>query len=260
MSLHNSATRYSTGVNTISVPAQQQNQHGSITPYALVTVVLMSVLLFVVYHIASGDRQPGLEELLEENRFLRSELDVFVARNESREARLAVLERETEVVRQANRLLREEEAERQAQINQLQTEVDFFSRLAGTGGQQAGLAVHQLELMPTGSERVFRFTLTLTQNIQRASIISGKASLDVEGILEDRPVTLYWAQLAEGFAADNSFRFKYFQQLEGYLTLPESFDPTRLVVSLDVKGQRKPVTRTFDWIELNIQSGIDTED
>jgi hypothetical protein len=219
--------------------------------------VLLSALLFVVYQLASSKVPPGYEELEKQNRFLRQELDLLAERNANSQARLAVLEQETEVVRKANRLLREEEAGRQAEINRLRTELDFYSRLAGTGGEQTGLAVYQVELTRTDSPQVFRFILTLTQNIRRASIVSGKASLDVEGTLEDRPVTLYWSQLTEGTTIDNAFRFKYFQQLEGYLTLPESFSPNRLIVSLDVKGQRKSLTSGFDWQDLLVESDVD---
>jgi hypothetical protein len=226
------------------------NQRGIALAELLVAVILAATLMFIAYQIIATRPDPTLDELKKENRFLREELDLLSERHADNQARLAVLERETEVVRGANRLLREEEADRQAEIAQLEAQLDFYSRLAGTGGEQTGLAVYQVELSTTESPRVFRFMLTLTQNIRRASIVSGKASLDLEGTLADRPVTLYWPQLNEGVASDRTFRFKYFQQLEGYLTLPESFSPTRLVVSLEVKGEPKPVTRAFDWQDM----------
>jgi len=166
----------------------------------------------------------------------------------------AVLEREADVLRQANRLLREEETARQAEFNTLQSELDFYRRLAGTGGAQTGLEVYRVELLATGSDRVFQFELTLTQNIRRASIVSGRARMDVEGTLDDRPVTLHWAQLSDGAAAEPAFRFKYFQQLEGYLALPEGFMPTRLLVTLEAKGQRNPVQRQYGWDALLSES------
>lgn len=244
-------------MQVIIVRPSQTNQRGIALTEIVLTILLLSALLFVVYQLATSKTPPGYADLEEQNQFLRQELDLLAERNANSQARLAVLERETEVVRKANRLLREEEAGRQAETNRLRAELDFYSRLAGTGGEQAGLAVYQVELTRTESPQVFRFILTLTQNIRRASIISGKASLDVEGTLENRPVTVFWSQLTEGTAIDNAFRFKYFQQLEGYLTLPESFSPNRLVVTLDVKGQRKPLTTGFDWQELLVESQVD---
>jgi hypothetical protein len=216
----------------------------------LLTVLIVSSLMFVVYQLAVSKVEPEVPELKDQAEFLGRELATVSRRYREAQARLTVLERETEVVRNANRLLRKEESQRQAELNLLQAELDFYRRLAGTGGEQTGLAVYEAELSATDSPMVFRYVLTLTQNIRRASIVSGKLKLDVEGTLDDRPVTLFWSQLSDGATAEPSFRFKYFQQFEGYLTLPENFGPTRLLVTLDVNGLRKPVSRAFDWKKL----------
>jgi hypothetical protein len=216
----------------------------------VLTVTIVSVLLFVVWQIASSKVEPDREELLSDIEFLSSELDSVNTRYKKIQAKQVVVEREADVIRKANRLMREQESERQAELSRLQSEIDFFRRLAGTGGTQEGLDVYLAQLFPTESGRVYRFILTLTQNIRRASIVTGKTRMDIEGILNDRPVTLYWSQVSDGQTPEPTFRFKYFQQLEGYLTLPEDFSPTRLLVTLDAKGQRKPVTRNYDWNEL----------
>lgn len=217
---------------------------------ALVTIAVASVLLFVVWQLAAGPADPPAADLQKDVSFLSDELHTVTQRLERTQARLAVLEREADVLRRANRLLREQESERQAELTSLQAELDFYRRLAGTGGTRTGLDVYQAELVATGSERVFQFILTLTQNIRRASIISGHARIDVEGTLDDRPVTLYWPQLGADDVPEPAFRFKYFQQLDGYLTLPETFIPTRLMVTLEEKGGKTPVQRSYDWSEL----------
>jgi hypothetical protein len=190
---------------------------------------------------------PKVTELQDQVDFLSGELGSVTDRLDRSRARLAVLERESEVMRRANDLLREQESERQAELNRLNAELDFYRRLAGTGGAQTGLDVYRVELTPTDSGRVYQFVLTLTQNIRRASIITGRARIDIEGVLGDRPVKLYWSEVSDGETPEPSFRFKYFQQLEGYLTLPENFSPTRLVVTLERKDHKEPVVRDFDW-------------
>ena len=74
--------------------------------------------------------------------------------------------------------------------------------------------------------------------------------LDVEGTLEDRPVTLNWPQVSDGDTPEPSFRFKYFQQLEGYLTLPDGFSPTRLLLTLETGERGQPARRGYAWNEL----------
>ena len=217
---------------------------------AAVTLLVGAVLMFVTWHLASRPVTPAVGQLQEEVDFLAGELEAMKARMVRLEARNTVLERESDVLRQANRMLREQESTRQAEINQQQSELDFFRRLAGTGGSQSGLDVYDVELLPTASAQVFQFVFTLTQNIRRASIVSGRVRIDVEGTLDDRPVTLYWSRVSDGETPEPSFSFKYFQQLEGYLTLPEGFEPTRLKLTLESEGSRDPVQRSFEWIDL----------
>lgn len=226
----------------------------SFTGAAAVTAAVVAVLLFITWQIASAPREPNADQVRKDARFLASELVAIKERLEREQARSAVLEREADVLRQANRLLRERESEHQAELNTLQSELDFYRRLAGTGGEQTGLDLYRAELVPTGSDRVFQFVLTLTQNIRRASIVTGRVRIDVEGTLADRPVTLHWSQLADGAAPEPAFRFKYFQQVDGYLALPEAFLPIRLVVTLEAKGQGNPVQRRFDWADLLVET------
>jgi hypothetical protein len=220
------------------------------TETMVLTIVVATVLLFIVWQLASTKIVPETKDLENEVRFLSGELETLKGRLERVQARLVVSEQEAEVIRQANRLLREHEGERQDELSHLQSELEFYRRLAGTGGSQDGLDVFQAEVIPTESDKVFQFVLTLTQNIRRASIITGRARMDIEGTMENRPVTLYWSQISDGETPEPSFRFKYFQQLEGYLTLPDGFSPIRLLVTLEAKGQRKPVIRKYSWLEL----------
>jgi len=220
----------------------------------VVTVAVAAALLFVTWQLASTPVETGTEDLQRNLDFVSSELQTLKRKLDRAQAREAVLQRETDVLRQANRLLREQETQRQAELNTLQAELDFYRRLAGTGGAQTGLDVYRAELLSTGSDRVFQYALTLTQNIRRASIISGRAQIDVEGTLEDRPVTLHWSQIG-GDEPEPAFRFKYFQQLEGYLALPQAFQPLRMVITLQAKGSRDPVQRSYDWSLLLVEPG-----
>ena len=216
----------------------------------LLTLAVTAVLLFVVWQLSTSRVAPATEELQQNLDFVAGELATIKQRLARLQARQVVVEREAEVLRQANRILRETESERQAELGRLQSELDFYRRLAGSGGAQSGLDVYRAEIVPTESRQVFRFILTLTQNIQRASMISGRVRIDIEGTLDNRPVNLRWAQISDGEAPEPAFRFKYFQQLEGYLVLPDGFDPLRISLTLESKNQRKPVVRTFDWANL----------
>ncbi len=216
----------------------------------VLTILVVSFLMIIVYQLASSRIEPDAEELEAQVAFLGKELATLSGSYERKQARLAVVAREAEVFREANRLLGSKESAHQSELNRMQAELDFYRRLAGTSGTQTGLAVYAVELVATDSDRVFQFLLTLTQNIRRAPVISGRARINVEGTLDDLPVTLNWSQVSEGSTPEPSFRFKYFQQIEGYLAMPHMFSPTRLRVILEVEGRDKLVLHAFNWADL----------
>ena len=117
----------------------------------VLTIVVTAVLLFIVWQLASTKIVPQTKDLENDVRFLSGELETLKGRLERVQARLVVSEQEADVIRQANRLLREHEIERQDELTRLQSELDFYRRLAGTGGSQTGLDVYRAEVIPTES-------------------------------------------------------------------------------------------------------------
>lgn len=191
-------------------------------------------LIYANYHVAAlqQDLQDALDEL------------------EAEKARTAIAEREADVVRQANDLLRASEREHQDEIASLQADLAFYRRLGGANGSQAPLAVHYLELQPTQSPQVYRIIFTLTQNLRWAAVISGRVQLGVDGIRDGVAVHLTEKQLLADSAEPLSFQFKYFQQLERLITLPEGFEPNQLSVRLRSASLRTPVEQSMQWQSL----------
>jgi hypothetical protein len=239
------------GQNPGQVPEPDQPRKSFRSRFYLLLKILLSLaILYAVHDISVRWAQPELEAKKVRIRALRAEVKELGRRVESSRVRQKVAERQVEVLRQANNLLRQEESNRQAEMQRLQGEVDFYQRLAGTSGSQEGLAVYQLELQTTSSPQVYRFVLTLTQNLRRSAIISGTASLELEGTRDDKAITLKWKDLSTDNAGRPEFRFKYFQQLDGYLTIPEDFQPERVRVTLKAKGSRQTPGRDFSWTDL----------
>ena len=199
-------------------------------------------LIYANYHVEAlqQDLQTALEQLDAEN------------------ARAAVAEREADVVRLANALLRASERKRQDKIASLQADLAFYRRLGGANGAQAPLAVHYLELQPTQAPRVYRIIFTLTQNMRWASVISGHVQLGVDGIRDGVAQHLTEKQLLAESAEPLKFQFKYFQQLEGLITLPEDFEASRLTIYLKSRSLSVPVEQSMDWQSLFNQAEIAT--
>jgi hypothetical protein len=175
----------------------------------------------------------------------RAELSELQDRVERLRQRNAVARRSDEVSRAANQALQETLAERDEEIAALRADVGFYERLVGGSAQRQGLAVHSLSLTPAG-DGAWRYTLTLTQNLKKASVSKGDITLRVDGVKEGKLSSLAWADLVQSSeAAPQPFSFRYFQQLEGSVMLPPGFTPHRVRVQLKSDGRQSE--QVFPW-------------
>ena len=212
--------------------------------------VMLGIFYFAKYFVA--------DELIYANYMveaLQQDLQAAIEKADAEDARATVAEREADVIRRANALLRASERGRQDEIAGLQADLAFYRRLGGANGSQAPLAVHYLELQPTQAPRVYRLVFTLTQNMRWASVISGRVHLGVDGIRNGVAQHLTEKQLLAESTEPLSFKFKYFQQLERLITLPEDFEASRLTIRLKSGSLSNPVEQSLEWQSLFNQPG-----
>jgi hypothetical protein len=170
------------------------------------------------------------------------------ARNDRLKQEVSTLRRSDQISREANRDLERTLAERDEEIAGLRADIAFYERFVGATGQRRGLSVHDLE-MRLQSGDVWQFTATLTQNLNRGAANTGRLTLGIEGTRNDRLEKLAWSGLRKlNNAPGLEYSFKYFQQVEGEVMLPEGFKPLRVTVRL-VPAGGSAVEQSFPWPE-----------
>ncbi|HET7126851.1 MAG TPA: DUF6776 family protein [Lysobacter sp.] len=173
---------------------------------------------------------------------------VQAARIAELEQRVATLSRSDQISREANRDLQSTLAERDEEIASLRADVAFYERFVGATGQRHGLAVHDLKLQAQDAQ-VWKFTATLTQNLNRGAVNSGRLTVSVEGSVGGRMQKADWATLRQQADAGGlPYSFKYFQQVEGDLLLPAGMKPVRVIVRAQ-PARGAAVEQSFTWAE-----------
>lgn len=159
--------------------------------------------------------------------------------------RIAVLERSEQVAKAALAELQQTLRDREEEIAGVRADLAFYGRLVG-GAKREGLAVHALSLKPVPDSRAWNFSATLTQNFKRGPEVTGKLTLTVSGVRNGVLETLEWKDLAQQpESAGIDYTFKYFQQVEGTIMLPEGFEPNRVRASAVGDGGRSE--QEFSW-------------
>lgn len=163
---------------------------------------------------------------------------------------VVTLRRSDQISRSANTELQATLAERDEEISGLRADIDFYEHLVGATGQRRGLSVHDA-VFAAEKGGSWRYTVTLTQNLNRAVISKGELRLSIEGVSAGRLRTLDWNALRQietapvDQARGQAFSFRYFQQLEGSIVLPKGFTPQRVHVQLHADGAT--VEQAFAW-------------
>lgn len=215
------------------------------TPWSLVLIAAVAAsLLFGVWGLWTGLRGSGVAGEDPAERIARLEQEV------------TTLARSDQISREANLKLQGTLAERDEEIAALRADVAFYERFVGATAQRRGLTVHELRLVP-GVERVWHYTATLTQNLNRDAASEGELRMTVEGTRDGQLQQLDWDDLRQREDAPPlPYSFRYFQQVEGDIVLPAGFTPTRVTVRLQPQGGRA-VEQSFPWTEATGRSTPD---
>lgn len=208
-------------------------------------VVLALVLIGAAFWLGSYIAVPEAVQLRDQTRKLEVESKKNGKRLEHLSQKVATLQRSEQIYRDATQALQATLAERDVELASLRSDVAFYERLAGGDTQRQPLGVHSLsfELMNDGS---WRYRLTLTQNLKRATISKGQYSFRVEGTQAGKLRTLEWADLVQTEKASlGEFSFKYFQQIEGSIVLPADFAPHR--VRVNIRSDQGKTEQVIAW-------------
>ena len=185
-----------------------------------------------------------------------AELAKRQAQVDTLQQQVATLTRSDQISREANTDLQGTLAERDEEISALRADVAFYERFVGSTAQRRGLSVHELKLTPQ-TDQAWHYTATLTQNLNRGAVSSGRLTLSVEGTRDGKLQRLDWDALRQQPDAKGvDYSFKYFQQVEGEIMLPPGFQPPRVSARL-APSSGTPVEQTLPWGDASVAKAPD---
>ena len=217
---------------------------------SIVAVVLLGVFaLYVIYELGRYDA--GYDRLAVAQQ--RAELEVAIdkLKDDNHELNLRLAEIDTQHIGWAR-----EQAEVSRTIGDLQAQVarqgQDLAFYRGVGAQTAtaalGVTIQQLRIGATAEPARFRVHLTLVRSVHADDVVNGSAVLQIEGEAEGREENLGLAALTAGAQHELPYSFRYYQNLDQEITIPEGLRPERL--SIEVRSSRKgiaPLSQTFMW-------------
>lgn len=213
------------------------------------------LLLFIVL-VGAGGYFGGLYGSMEQIRSLASERSRLQVELDEAERtittltqRVGVLEKGGEVDRKATEGIRQTVKELKAQISTLEEEVAFYKGIMAPSANDKGLRVSKIEITPVEGGSRYRYSIMMTQVADNSSYISGLAAVNFVGLRGGERLILPLRDLDTTVTdLGVKFRFRYFQEVSGELTLPDNFTPEQVQVVLQsTGGKAQRVEQTIEW-------------
>jgi hypothetical protein len=214
-----------------------------------VVLILGAPLAFyLTYELGRFD---GGYDRISSNQF-RREQEVTIERLEKANAELRGKLAELETGQVSQEQEREELArnvtELQTQIARQQQDLQFYRGIVSQTVGAPNVKVQRFQITSGGAARRYKLRLVLVQAARPENTVNGTVALTVEGSEKGRNVTYALAKLTADARAQVPFSFRYFQDLDQEIQLPEGFDPARVNVEVRATGRASsPATQTFNW-------------
>lgn len=186
----------------------------------------------------------------EERDMLMLEVADLKDRNAMLDQQILNLEQASMVDKEALASVQETILNLREQISQLEEDVLFYKQVLSPDNDETGLVIGQFDLIATDVRDEIRYRLELKQQGSNESVISGYVNVNVLGLQNDNEVSIPLRGLSASIdALDIKLQFRYFQNIEGVLTLPAGFEPQKVQIIAVAEGDNgKTVQKSFGWL------------
>lgn len=188
-------------------------------------------------------------EASEQAGVLKNQIDDLLAQNEDLQRQNARLSRDMGIDRDAGGQVEKELAKAQAQILDMKEELTFYRSIVQPNKTARTISIKKIGLEPDGS-RQYRYKLSLVQDGRNDSPVRGTVEFYLEGSRGGEQVEmLEWPSVSVAKVdKQQKFGFKYFQNFEGTIKLPDRFIPSSIRVKvLSATSGVTDVEEIYPW-------------
>ncbi|GAB2892744.1 DUF6776 family protein [Microbulbifer echini] len=197
------------------------------------------------YHL-----RKNLDEKTSEYTRVLERLEALKNENETLRMRAATAEQSLVIGEQASESVRSELVQKESQIAELKQEISFYRGVMAPAEGEDGVSIGRFILSQTADTRSYQYKLQVQQSAVRRNVIKGMATFTVVGRQDGEPKRYSLKDLSKQVDAESiPLRFKYFQNIEGELHLPEGFVPEGVELSLKSSGRKGfNIEQRYGWL------------
>ena len=210
-------------------------------------LVAMLMFSWLTYQFGISQGMALKVEVVKERDQISAELDEANQRLSEMGQKIADLEIGGVIDERANEEVQQAIESLQDQIAQQNEEIRFYKGVMLPNVANKGLRIERLDFTPNSTGRI-KYSLLLTQVVDKHDYVEGNVEILLKGEEGAAEKSLQLSQLDREKTDEVRFRFRYFQNINGEMMIPEGFEPREFMVvakSAGSNGQR--LEKSFEW-------------
>lgn len=210
-------------------------------------LVVLTLFSWLTYEYGMREGLATRVEVIRERDEIKAQLAESLRLIESQRQQIADLKVGGRIDEQATEAVRQSVESLQSEVAELNEEIRFYKGVMLPNVEDQGLRIERLDLRDTGDPNRYRYSLLLTQVVDKHEYIQGDVQVSLVGMSGESETRLPLDQVSDA-GSSIRFRFRYFQNIDGELMLPQGFAPREVTVVAQASGREgQRLERNFRW-------------
>lgn len=215
----------------------------------LLLILVMCGVAWVAYQQGSAGEVSGFAVLQPD---AKSKITALEKERDQLRRELTMVKQAAEIDRESILTIRDQIKIFQDERLKMEEELAFLRGIVSTTSKKTALKVQNFRLEPGLETRQFHYKFSVSQVINSGIVAKGKIELSVEGLQGGRTKQLSLSQVSPENVESIKMRFRFFQNVEGKLLIPEGFEPATINIEVKPAGKKlAPVKETFNWSPIS---------
>jgi uncharacterized FlaG/YvyC family protein len=213
----------------------------------ITALAVLPIALYLTYELGRFDGGYDRSTVGQRRRELEVEIERLQKANTELRANVAELETGRTSQQQEREELARTIADLQAQVGRQSQDVAFYRGLVNSTLNTPTIKVQKFQVVPGEGNGKYHLRMVLVQAVRPDNVVSGTVELTVEGTERGQPAKYGLARLTGDGRSQLQFSFRYYQDLEQEVALPDGFQPGSVNVEVKSAGRNTPLSQTFNW-------------
>src|SRR5580700_2634926 len=187
-------------------------------------VLFAGALLYAAFELGRYDAGFRVVDSVRGALIASARIRSLEAANEKQRSLLEAAEVARSVDRESYKQVERSLADMQSQIARLNQDLSFYRGLVQPDSL-IHVKVQQMQIVPDGPPGQFRLKFVLMQTGKPDKVVAGNAAISIDGLSRGKPSSLTFAQVAPNRRVSLAYSFRYFQDYDEPIQLPQGFEP-----------------------------------